>query len=909
MPWWWRGLFAVFLTGVLTGCGAWDAYAAGAAAVPRDRCHAHGLRTARVEAAVRVDHDDRTYAKVSSTLTVTVPLSWRPAARLLLGTGSDGYRRAMRCLARGDHDGVETRWEEWRSAEPAVTPAKDPSGKTAEDPSGNGGKDPSGKGGKDPSGKGTKASSRDRARWLKVRLTAHTWVDQRGAVPVGPWTVWVGEGRWDVRLTPPGPLAQARWREITVDPGRPGARSATPRPTTTTDGGALAWRPARAHGAPPVEVGVEPAWPRALSALDDSPPYAVYDAVGGLLWTIAVVLALWYALIVLPRHGVPDRVEQRAVTNLRNWSVTLLAVALTVQGRDVYLGAVGAYEDTPDWAQRAAHAPYAWLASVVAGALLLLFARPPRAAAVLGAALAVGGAVPALAPGLVGLDAERFVRPPGPGPVTVGAVWGAAVCSLALPLLGGALAVRRVLVDGGLWRPRRPRPRLRALLAGVGAVVAVLGGCYAMAAERDWNRASWLSPHIDPTGWRTDSSGACTWEWGYGAWHRAELRSGLLWFTDTAQWWWFGMLWVLSGLAVLAVLRARGTRTARAVLARRGPKGVDRVLVLLLFPVMAAMDIGVYAASGAVAWWWFFLSLFALWGTLRLTGHRAVPARPLSVSGEPLAATLSASHRARLLARSRRHRELHAALRGTAQAQSDEDVAARRGAETRLRRLHRWRASTGRADRLPRDVSVVDAALALGPCDTWWENGARAARFTQPLALPFSAGLVWGSHLRGEALTGTLHDRLGLPDVVTQFALWQVGYAAAGFLLGALWQELPGRRGPAKAIALAAAYALPIGLFALGNWSLGEEQTSLALGAVSMLLIMTLTGFRMDLETFRGELAPGRGLLSLLPAVYQTRYLSIQFAWVLAQAAAMATIVQFVADNGGPPWSFTGVNP
>ncbi|WP_405656760.1 DUF6185 family protein [Streptomyces sp. RK9] len=906
-----RGLFSVLLVGLLSGSVVAEAYAVVSSSASDASCDARGLRTATVEAHLRIDDENRTYAKASATTTLTVPMSWKPAAHLLLSTGSDSYRRAMRCLARGDHGGVETRWEEWRVKDPAVKPATAPSGEES-----------------------------SRKRWLEVRLSAHAWVAQRGTVAVGPWTVEVSRTRWDVRLTPPDTLEQARWREVAVDPGRPGARSAEPRATTKEDGGALVWRSTRVgdpveaaalgavlgvarpagepllvgsvlvpQGAPSVEVGIEPAWPRAFSALDDSPPYVVYSAVGGSLWLIAAVVAVWCALTVRPRHGVPDPVEGKAVTNLRNWSLTLLGVALTVQGRDVYLAAAGAFENTPDWARNAAYAPYAWLTSAVAGALLLCFARPPRAVALLGAALGVGAAVPGLLSGAVGLDPERFVQPPGPGYVTVGVVWGATVCSFALPLLGGALAVRRVAVDGGLWRPRRQRPRTWLLLAGVGAVVTLIGGCYAAAVERDWNRASWLSPRVDPPSVVINDSGAVAREWGYGAWHQAELRSSLLWFTETSQWWWFGMWWVLTGLAVLAVLRSRAVRTARATtLARRGPKAVDRLLLLLLFPVMAAMDIGVYTGSEAVAWAWFFLNFCALAGTLRLTGPRAVPARPLSGSGEPLATTLSATHRTRLLDRARRYRELHAGLRGAA-GQTDEDTAARRDMETLLRRLHRWRASTGSPDRLPRDVSVVDAALALGPCDTWWENGVRAARFTQPVALAFSAVLVWDKQLRGEALTNTLHDRIGLPDVVTQFVLWQIGYAAAGFLLGALWQELPGRRGPAKALALAVAYALPIGVFALGNWSLGEEQTTLAFAAASMLLILTLTGVRMDVETFRSELLPGRGSLSLLPVVYQTRYLSIQFAWVLAQAAAIATIVQFFADNGGPPWMFPGVSP
>ncbi|MVO85436.1 hypothetical protein GPA10_11895 [Streptomyces sp. p1417] len=856
--------------------------AAPAAAASDDICASAGLRATRVQAEARIDHDDRTYSKVFSTVTLTVPMSWTYADELLLSKDSDAYRKAMRCLARGSMSGLDTRWEEWRSAEPEVTPTADPTGVR---------------------------TSRD--EWLRVRLVAHAWVDQEGSFPVGPWTLDVGKAHWTLRLTPPAALKSAWWEQVTVDPGRPGALSAAadgvdpdgdtapgtgataPRAGTDKGRSVLVWPSDTAVGAPAVAVRVEPSWPRSFSAQDDSSPYAAFDAAGGLLWTVALVLTLWYALRVLPRHGVPDPVEQRAVANLRGWSLALLVVSVVVRGPDIYLGAIGAFggDASEEWDAQAVHAPWAWLTSAVAGAVLLYFARVPRWLALTGGVLGAGAVVPAVLWAVGGFDPGRFVRPGSPGGWTVAAVVVAGVCSFALPLLGGAAAVRRLLVDGGLRPNRRARPRPWPLIGGVLAVVAVIGVCYLVASERDWNRASWLSPHMGAP--------------DYGGWHRSDLRNNLLWFTPNARWWWFAMLWVPTGLAVLAVLRSRVAGTAADSLARRGPQGADRLLLLLLFPVMAAMDLGVYTASGAFVWCWFFLYLVALASVLRLTRGRAVAARPLDRSGEPLGTALSASHRAGLLDRARRHRELHAQLRRLDQGQPDEGTS-RRDLETRLRRLHRWRTAAGRPDRLPSGVSVVDAALALGPCRTWWENGVKAARLTQPIALPLSAGLVWTNQLRGEALTGTLYDRLGLPDVLTQLVLWQVGYAAAGFLFGALWQELPGRRGPVKAIPLALAYAAPIGVFALGNWGLGEEQTALAFGAMAILLVLTLTGLMMDLETFRGEHPYWRGRLSLLRSVYQMRYMSVQLAWVLAQAAAVVTVLQYLADNGGMPPQFGG---
>ncbi len=317
--------------------------------------------------------------------------------------------------------------------------------------------------------------------------------------------------------------------------------------------------------------------------------------------------------------------------------------------------------------------------------------------------------------------------------------------------------------------------------------------------------------------------------------------------------WWCALLWIPSGLAVLGLLRARTEGTTDATVALRGPAGPYRLLVLLLFPVMVALNIGEYTASGALSWVWFFAYLLALAGLLRLAHGRTVGDKRLEKSGEPLNRTLRVSHRPVLLDRARTYRERHAQLRRLDHGQADDATVRRRELETELTRLHCWRSSRRRRDRLPHDVSVVDAVLVLGSGDTWWENGVRAARLTQPVALPLTAGLVWANQLRGEELTSTLHERLGLPDMLAQFILWQVGYAAAGMVLGALWHQLPGKRGPTRAFCVALAYALPAGLFASGNWALGEEQTGLAFAVTAMLLVLTLTGILMDLETFREE--------------------------------------------------------
>ncbi|MFI9771649.1 DUF6185 family protein [Streptomyces sp. NPDC052415] len=144
--------------------------------------------------------------------------------------------------------------------------------------------------------------------------------------------------------------------------------------------------------------------------------------------------------------------------------------------------------------------------------------------------------------------------------------------------------------------------------------------------------------------------------------------------------------------------------------------------------------------------------------------------------------------------------------------------------------------------------------------------------------------------------------------MLLQFLLWRVGYAAAGMVLGALWHQLPGRRGPTRAFCVAVAYASSAGLFALGKLALGEEQTGLAFAVTAMLLVLTLTGILMDLETFRDEHRYWRGRIARLYSNYQMRFFSVQVAWLLAQAAAIATIWQFLAETGGSPPQNSGVS-
>lgn len=84
-----------------------------------DSCESGGLSDARVRTTVTLQHDNRTYTKVSARLTVDVPGDWPLAPYLLLSEDSPRYLKAMSCLARTEHEDQQ-RWDEWRVSNPVV---------------------------------------------------------------------------------------------------------------------------------------------------------------------------------------------------------------------------------------------------------------------------------------------------------------------------------------------------------------------------------------------------------------------------------------------------------------------------------------------------------------------------------------------------------------------------------------------------------------------------------------------------------------------------------------------------------------------------------------------------------------------------------------------------------------------
>ncbi|KJK57679.1 DUF6185 family protein [Saccharothrix sp. ST-888] len=837
----WRRCTALLLVGL-----AWWALWPGRAEAAADGCHAEQLVTARTEAVLRLVNHAQTVIEGKGDMTVQVPTTWALANDLMLSESSDAYRLAMRCLLREEQGSPrfqDLRTDEWRPHRPQVT---------AED------------------------------SWVKVQYQTVFWFDQRGTFTVGPWAVDMHAERWKLSLTPPTALAGARWDRVQIDLGGLDAFEVAPTPTAV-DSENLVWSGLGQPGGPSTAVTVQlvPPWQRALATANTSRGWRVVNAAGLAAWwagTSAVIVVAAVRARRQPAGAVATPVERSSSGALLRWGllnavvgVMILLLYLLIPDAAKAVGEPGPWGDERRWQV---------LIGVLTGWALTVTARP-RASVLLAASLtAVAGTLVAVLPGLFGLPPTLVPQQPPPAS-GIAALVLLTAAMLWLWLTGLVLWVRLIASDGGLLREPANPLRLRGTGAALAALTVLLLGWALWAREGYWERISWLTDRTAPA---------------YGSLHLLVLSQQAASLAASVPAWCFSHAWVLTGVAIVALLRARGTGLP---VPYANPAELDRLLLAVFFAVVVAWREGSYAGSQVLASLWLVLDIAALYGLLAVGQRWAVLNQHLEgcaaapTLGEAIA---EAGHRD-LIERARRYRELTTVLRGLDQGHG-EGALGRHAVEKELNRLHRWRqVAQGAVARpwLPSQVTVVDIALSWGPHARWWDNARRAALLAAAVGVPGSVILVWSAYAPQEQWMLTRQNLFGVPDLVWRFASWELVWAGAGLVMGALWRLLPGRRGPARALWLVAAYSMLIALDIMGNLITDQTLGAVALAICLMLLVLTLTSLAMDADTFRAERRFWPSRFELLLSIYQLRGLSVQIAYVMAQLAVVISIWKFLA--------------
>ncbi|MGW3268882.1 DUF6185 family protein [Streptomyces sp. NPDC001056] len=859
---WWRLLMCL-----VAAVSWWGCPAAAARQLTDDPCWMSRLDVDEADATIRLDQHGRDYnVEVRSHVKVVMSAGKWPLTRhLTFRNDSADYRTAMRCLLRGNGDD-KLNQNEWRSGGPQV------------------------------SAQGDKVT---------VEYDAYGWIRNYDTVRIGPWKIQHTERRnWEITLRPQT-LQSIVWNKVTAELG--GLKFADLSEQATSVGAnRLEW-----DRQPPdnVRIGVVLPWQRSFQ-LSYAESFWRFVSVGA-WWVCASFVIVLAALRARPPGPVPpagskestlkwmswraDRTGGRLGENpaqaVLQWALLSVAIAMALNLHALWLAKL------PRW--RA-------LACIAAGVALVLAARPwsrgafftapdansgdssdsrgvqrrqVRTVVVVCGAVAATGMLVVLAPRLFGLPSGLASREMPSAAAATGLVLMDLV-ALWLWLAAMAAWAWRFAREGGLvsgaWADKWDREPVNCVAAVTFLllmVAAALIGCCRQALERQWDRDTWLaSPKVL-------------------AQHGAEVSRTLAnaYFTDLV--WLFARSWVLTCIALLSLLhfRVRVQQEQRVSLGKGipvGPEGPDLFLTVVIFSFFVSIRgtkiSGVPGSQYAI---WFLMGVFSLYLVLSVGRRRSV----MGQLGDFCERRLGTERRRQeLLRRSHRYRTLNRQLYLVDQGRGGD--ADRDELEKELHKLRQWLVSGCGTRRPPDQISVLDVALAWGPEDHWWSNALRTARLAFCFGIPATAAFIYLDLKEPWEWTSLFHDPTGFPDIVAKAALYQMAWAGAGFVLGALWRLLPGRRSPGRAASLTIAYAVPVSMAALLDLVTDADVGYVFLYLLALLTILTLTSIWTDMATFREErqLWPSRP--ALLLSVYQLRGVSGQLASLLAQVSTAVTI-------------------
>ncbi|MFD0270247.1 DUF6185 family protein [Streptomyces sp. NPDC127106] len=694
-----------------------------------------------------------------------------------------------------------------------------------------------------------------------VHYEAVTWISTLSELRVGPWMLSPQKDKWLIRLMPPPNLAGARWEKVNVRLGGPGALSARPAPVFGEGGTVLTWRHKQPGEDPEATLHLPAAqqW-NAVTASPDEQPWELLGVNGasGAFWFIATGLLLLASGARLRRSliGKPMPQEADSLNTLRSWALLLMLFGLIIHMGD---HAARVLSWNPD------DVPLPELSALLLlGVFLCFFGR-------LRTRLLISVCAFSLLLLTLSVNAELFkyswlpmVGLSGsPGASWVGLVLY--VVLLAVCCLGLIASGQRVLFAGGKRFPDW-------VMVSIAVTISMATSLWMYNAfENSWERISWL---LEPDGLFYEGA-RDQWYDRYFWWFpRATMRQLM------------NIILFMAPLVVVGVLRV-----CRAEQYEKGsftPNQAEKFILISLF-VVAGPNVLYFGFSGYLLI--LLLGLVAVWAVVALGSSTSV-LEQLTVDDAPLGKVISRTDRSDVLRLARHFRELQSRLHRLGTANPSDHSATQEVIEAEIDRLDKA---------LPEGVRPTDLPFACGPMATWWSNACRGALVASVVGLPATGLLYWIYTVRSDRWVFIAEGPSGFLAIIASLLRWQVVWGVGGFFLGALWRDLPGRHGPTKACWVTVAFAVPALADYVISRFIGETAPDLVGLIATFASVLTITGFVMDVESFRDERRYWSTNASLVAYVYQMRVASVAF--FLAQIVALVTIWKAFKEGGptGPP--------
>ncbi|MFD5507464.1 DUF6185 family protein [Streptomyces sp. NPDC127051] len=702
---------------------------------------------------------------------------------------------------------------------------------------------------------------------VRIHYEAVAWVQNLSTYEVGLWTLTARRDQWTIQLRRLPNLAKATWKNVAVRLGGPAALTALP-PTAVGKGRAeVSWDKKKPDEAPQVEF--RPPASQQWAAISQSPGHGwemlggggVSGAFGIFATGILALIAGRRLRLGLGRNPLPA--EEEALRGLRSWALILVLISLVVYlGDDLY----GFLQSRFSW--RSDYGPVVSLFSVMfIGVVLCFFGKLHRSLLI---------AVCALAACAAALYVSAEMSTSGLLPTSDFLIWGPgkklALVFNSLPIflcfLGLVSSGQRLLILGG-------RGLSQWAMAGVAAGASAMTLLWAYRSfGRSWERRTWLNDSVP------------------NAPDAPQIRKYDQWW-----WWWFAsdvmpvladIAFFLTPLALVVALRV--CRAEQYENDSFTPNASERTLLVIFFAVIVVPNYATYFGfSGYITT--LVLGILAAWALLTVGRARSVLEQP-AAGNAPLGQVILRTDRSELLRRARRYRELQFRLRRPVGDSSAERSESHEAVERKIERMDQC---------LPQGVRPIDLPFAFGPMASWWGNACRCALIASFIGLPATGLMYWLDVVGGDSWSLATESVTGFLTVVYEILYWQVTWVSGGFFLGALWRDLPGRNGPTKALSVAVAFAVPVGVHEIIAQMTGQGLQNTVPAVAAFASVMTFSGLVMDVQTFRTERRYRSSSAGLLVYIYRMPITSV--AVLLAQLVALVTILKYFRE-GGSVWPF-----